>query len=287
MDSSKLPILLLGRTKTGKTSFKGQLYLRLINSDQTSINLAIDPEKRTAIEEAVRPLEDGNSVKRTASDINEETVLSLKFKDGRIVDIPWHDYAGEKVNEIVETRVVSEDWNTRVNASKHWMLFIHVGGLKKIDNPYTRPRKELKEPDNKEINGNNWCDTTFFIELVQILIYIKGLGMRKQIETPVLQVVLSRCDEIGLDEGGNPREELRKRLPLFVEFLETNWHPSKLSFIGLSPQEKELTETSEDDDFIFDGPDQFGYVILPDGTKSKDLTLAISNLVNMTDEDKN
>lgn len=280
MDTKKQSILILGRAKTGKTSFKAQLYGRLDNSDQTEMKLKETPSGMAAIDEAYKQIDNGCSVKRTASNTDEETSLLIEMKDESLVEIPWHDYAGEHIDKMVEGRSISKKWKKKIVASNHWMLFIYPGNLEKINNIYTRPR-EIKANQNKDFRLS---DTAFFIELLQMLLFIKDKGLSQKITTPVLQVVISRCDEIKLCKGKNPRKELKKRLPLLVDFLESMWGEKSISFIGLSPQEKELQENSHDEDFIINSPSEYGYVVLENGEQNKDLTLAISNLLNMNNE---
>lgn len=282
MNIKEQSILILGRTKTGKTSFKAQLYGRLENSENTEMKLIKTPSDITAIKEACNQLENGCSVKRTASNTDEETSLLIEMKDESVIEIPWHDYAGEHVDKMLDDRIINDKWKEKVVASNHWMLFIYPGNLEEIDNIYTRPRKaKATKIQNKDFKLS---DTAFFIELLQMLLFIKDKGLSQKIKTPILQVVISRCDEIGLYQDKKPREELRRRLPLLVGFLESMWDEKSISFIGLSPQEKELREDSQDEDFIINSPSEYGYVVLENGEQDKDLTLAISNLLNLNNE---
>jgi len=284
MNTKKQSILILGRTQTGKTSFKAQLYGRLENSEHTEMKLSEMPSDITAIKEACSQLEKGCSVKRTASNTDEETSLLIEMKDESVVEIPWYDYAGEHVDKMLDDRIINKRWKEKVVASNHWMLFIYPGNLKEIDNIYTRPRKiETNVTETPNIDFK-LSDTAFFIELLQMLLFIKDKGLSQKITTPVLQIVVSRCDEIGLCKGKNPREELRDRLPLLVDFLESMWDEKSISFIGLSPQEKKLEEDSNDESFIFEGPPAHGYIVLENGEQDKDLTLTISNLLNVNHE---
>lgn len=49
--------------------------------------------------------------------------------------------------------------------------------------------------------------------------------------------------------------------------------------MGLSALEKALSKTESNEEYATRGPEEFGYVILPDGKKDKDITLPIQRLM--------
>jgi len=88
-----------------------------------------------------------------------------------------------------------------------------------------------------------------------------------------MTVVLTCWDELNTEE--KPRDLLGKRLPFFLTFLESNWNAECLNIIGLSAQEFSLKVQENKEKYQIDGPEKFGYLILPDGRKTKDITLLI------------
>jgi len=64
---------------------------------------------------------------------------------------------------------------------------------------------------------------------------------------------------------------------MFWAFVRSNWCSPNV--IGLSALEKPLSKTDPDADYAIRGPEEFGYVILPDGERSNDITLPIKRLM--------
>lgn len=183
-----------------------------------------------------------------------------------------------------------------VQESSVWMLFIRLDKLKPIDSLLSRPQdniKRKKENENENVDFTyEISDYAFFVELLQILLYHRGISPLKNVENPALQVVLTFWDDLIDDENntdiGTPKEELIKVCPMLVEFITSTWDESKVSFMGLSPQEMSLAETIEDvsksekiQDFA-EAPEEFGYVIKDDGRREDDLTFLIHNATKLT-----
>jgi hypothetical protein len=70
---------------------------------------------------------------------------------------------------------------------------------------------------------------------------------------------------------------LEQRLPLFSSFVQSTW--AKPSVLGLSALERPLSPRERDMEYAARGPEQFGYVVLPDGEHMPDLTLPIQRLL--------
>jgi hypothetical protein len=47
---------------------------------------------------------------------------------------------------------------------------------------------------------------------------------------------------------------------------------------GLSSLGKTLRKDEPDDDYLNSGPEQFGYIVMPDGSRTPDLTAPIADL---------
>jgi hypothetical protein len=79
-------------------------------------------------------------------------------------------------------------------------------------------------------------------------------------------------------EGTTPEQVLRENLPLLAAFLRNNWdEPSRL-VLGLSATEVTLSKDSPNEDFIYKGAEQMGWVVTTDGKHTPDLTAPISQL---------
>ena len=64
---------------------------------------------------------------------------------------------------------------------------------------------------------------------------------------------------------------------MFRDFVASNWEDS--SVLGLSALARALDKHKPDEDYLTQGSEQFGYVVLEDGTHSPDLTLPIRELL--------
>ena len=77
-------------------------------------------------------------------------------------------------------------------------------------------------------------DQARLIELMQVLIYIWSTANQRSARLPPLGVLLTCWDE--MENPGRPIDELRKRLPMFAEFVASNWEKS--SVLGLSARRR-------------------------------------------------
>ena len=115
-----------------------------------------------------------------------------------------------------------------------------------------------------------------------MLLYAKGVGSTHPVSTPYLAIILSCWDEIKLPKKKKkllPIEVLTETMPLFAEFISTNWEESAYSVFGVSSLSKALSDKISDEDYLDNGPESFGYVILPDGNRDEDLTLPVAKIL--------
>ena len=108
-----------------------------------------------------------------------------------------------------------------------------------------------------------------------MLVYVQSTSDKRMGRLPRLAVLLTCWDEMEVQE--NPINVLRERLPMFGDFVASNWEDSLV--LGLSALERALDDQDPDEDYITHGSEQFGYVVLEDGTPSPDLTLPIRKLL--------
>ena len=118
-------------------------------------------------------------------------------------------------------------------------------------------------------------DQACLIELLQILAYIWSTSNDRLGRLPRLVVLLTCWDE--MESPGKPIDELSERLPMFGDFVASNWEDSLV--LGLSALGQALDNEEPDEDYIAKGSERFGYVVLEDGTRSSDLTLPIRKLL--------
>ena len=111
-----------------------------------------------------------------------------------------------------------------------------------------------------------------------MLVHIKGASFLIPDELPQLTIMLSCWDEYKAAhlEISEPDNALKGKMPLFHAFLRANWLKTKLNIIGLSSTGRKLDEKKPDEDYLDNGPENFGYWIHENGLEDIDLTGIIS-----------
>ncbi|MCB9304061.1 MAG: hypothetical protein H6566_25780 [Lewinellaceae bacterium] len=274
---TKNNILIIGGPNTGKTHFGAQLYGRL-NSRQ--FEFKIDPKYRpfdlTIFENALNNLYDGKRAAHTEAGANRSIELKVTNESGQEVVFTFPDYAGEQITSIVENRIVNNTWQSYIQKSTSWVLFIRLKELTPVEDIINKgiPSPEEIQKRKSQTPPIKISDVAFFTELLQTLVYVKGLSTFNKIDTPNLTVMLSCWDELNQPNDTVPSELLKQRLPMLFYFLVNNWQKNSLSVLGLSSTEKSLTD-DPDDEYIDKTPINFGYVINKNGKRENDLTLSI------------
>ena len=300
-------LLLLGGTKTGKTHYGGQ-FLRRLQKGQGELQMMGVPSDLTPFQEVNEALSQGKSGAHTPVIVYRESIWSIRQKDSMVdAELIWPDYGGEQLERLITQRQVSEEWVHRIRSSDGWLLFLRLKILPVLEDMLTRPRT-LDQMKRLGIEPNHIADGTLpdghaspedgvsllqsqslpplpaqvqFVELLQTLFFIKQVSTIQRLAYPPLTVVLSCWDELHdeTQDSSVPYRLLKVRLPFFARFIEANWVPDAIEVMGLSALGKSLRSDVVDEDFVDNGPERQGYCILPDGTKSSDLTLPISRLL--------
>ena len=269
-------ILIIGKPHAGKTTFLAQLHACLdISTGQFQLYKPV--ANLTPIIEALNRLADGEEVNATPTDKSTEIILPIKSGSENI-DLNCPDYGGEQINHIIENREVTEKWAALIKKSDNWVLFIRPSTISTgfdLSNKTIKP--EILESSNGEAKEYIISDQSSFIELLQIMLFIKGTDSHFKNSTTKLTIVLTCWDEVKGDE--TPKEKLKKSLPLFLNFIETNWEEEKLNIIGLSALGFNLKEKGNKEKYQSEGAEKFSFLIKADGTEIKDITQLISEVI--------
>jgi len=265
-------ILLIGKPGSAKSAFISQFYSRL-QKNKSALSLYKPVEDLSPISATREALADGEEPQTTPAEVNVTISLPIKMKDQNI-DLVCPEYGGEQVNAIVRNRELNKDWIASIEKSNNWVLFIRLnsinGALDITDVTYTKQQdqKSVSEVPDYEIS-----DQSFFIELLQFLLHSKKHDYHQFNLKVRLTVVLTCWDE--LQTTDKPLDILRIRLPLLLDFIESNWDATCLKVIGLSPQEFPLNTKENKEKYQIEGPENFGYLVFPNGERTKDITLLI------------
>lgn len=278
MESSNNNILIIGGPNSGKTHFGGQLYLRF-RCDEYNYRISTPPEDLTVFQEVVDCLYDGRSATHTNVDSHKNLSLEVVDSKGYVTSISFPDYGGEQVKQIVDNRQINELWRSQILGSNNWIFFIRLDEVTEIEDIVNRPLPESVSTKNNTDAVLKISDNAFFVELLQMLLFAKQVPLKQNITIPQLMVVLSCWDALKLDEGTTPVMLLKSKLPLFYEFVSNLWNEKDLDIVGLSSTGKTLSDKKSDDEYLSDSPENFGYIILPDGKKEKDLTILIGRTI--------
>lgn len=271
-------ILLLGESDVGKTHFGGQLLGRLAQ-EQGALRMMGSPQSLTAFEEVLGALNKGLSAEHTAFEQYHESRWPITDLQGRHIELVWPDYGGEQIRQIREKRSMSPEWRKRVIESEAWIIMVRIQHSELSDDIFSRPLAGL-------INAPK-ADATFamspqarLIEFLQWLMYVRATGTLAPVSEPRLMLLLSCWDELPEEQQSRPPAEiLASRMPLVSAFVGANWAPRAVRTLGLSALERPLSKDAPDQDYIDQGPENFGYMVREDGQRDKDLTLAIAPLV--------
>ncbi len=274
MSSSDNSILLIGESDVGKTHYGAQLLKRLMKRDgQLRMNGAatnLEP-----FESAMSCLDEGMAAGHTAASTYVDSIWPITDAQGRSAELIWPDYGGEQIKAISDTRRIPATWQSRVVSAPAWLLLIRLQKTRITADIFSRPLHALPIT-NTESHEIQISDQARLIELLQILLYIRGMVSTKPLVSPRLCVLLSCWDELGVEDA--PPDLLKSRLPMLSSFIHNTW--AKPSVLGLSALGQALSPRDPNDEYSNRGPEQFGYVVLPGGQHSPDLTLPIQFLLD-------
>lgn len=277
-------VLVLGATASGKSSYVGQLVLRTEHAPGGRLRAGQGLSSYGALQPVLEHLQLGIAPGHTEHGTYEESTLTLEDrKTGGQVRIVWPEFAGEQVEALARDRIVSPEWAGRVRTSDVWILFIRASHMFLPEDVLSRriaPTATGSPPAAAREEGTILSGQARLIELLQLLTFIRGLGGARPVEKPVLGVVLSCYDELADTSEKPPGEVLRDRLPLVSDFVCSMWAPESLLVFGIAALGRALDPVEPDVDFLTEGPEANGYLILPDGSPTPDLTLAVSLLMD-------
>ncbi|MGN8544845.1 hypothetical protein ACQPTN_07615 [Bradyrhizobium sp. 13971] len=266
-------ILLLGESGVGKTHYGAQLLNRLMNVEGV-LRMEGQSTNLLPFQSAMNSLQEGRAADHTATSTYSESVWPIKDGSGRHADLVWPDYGGEQIKRMIETRRIPNAWRERITTSPAWLMLVRLQALRIGDDIFSKPLAALRSSSAVAAEGPV-SDQARMIELLQMLLFVGSMGDRP-LERPRLVVLLTCWDELGFE--GAPKAVLKERLPLFWTFIRSSWGAPTV--LGVSALERPLSPNERDPDYVAKGPENFGYVVSADGSRSPDLTLPIQLLLD-------
>lgn len=269
-------ILIIGPPKSAKTTFLAQLYGRLL-AKKGVLSLLQAPTNIEGIKSAHDRLVHGLEAETTPATENLQVEIPVK-KDKSEFVLTCKDYGGEQVRDITQLMEYDPSWIKRAKENDRWVLFIRPSEL---SHQYDLSMKGFAEVDSETSNRlkQRASDQYHFIELIQALLHARGTGMKDIIKSPRLLIALTCWDE--LETQNTPLDVLNAKMPLFYQFIESNWEKNKFKIVGISAQGFPLDNDEAKDKYLDELPESFGYLVLEDGKEDTDLTKLIVEAMNL------
>ena len=266
-------ILLIGESDVGKSHYGGQLLKRLVQEDG-QIRMDGAATNLEPFQAVMARLDAGLSADHTPTATYHESRWPIIDSEEHKADLIWPDYGGEQIKKIIDEKRIPQEWISRIIQSSAWLLLIRLQKIRADDDIFSRPLASLAGVST-EAREAGLSDQARLIELLQMLTYICSTTNEHLDGLPRLVVLLTCWDE--MESPGKPIDEFYERLPMFGNFVASNWEDSVV--LGLSALGRTLDDQKPDEEYITEGSERFGYVVLEDGTHSPDLTQPIRELL--------
>lgn len=279
-NANNIHLALFGESDHGKSHYGAQLLAR-IEKETCQLKMRETPKDLSAFEGVRTRLNEGLPASHTASSVYQESVWPVVGENGLSLDLIWPDYGGEQIRHLIDSRLMGQEWLERVQSADAWILMIRPKLAKQDDDIFSRPLGHVRRPNPTSPNELHRSMQARLVELLQMLLYARNLQQVRPL--PALVVLLSCWDELGVEHGAKPDDELNKRLPLLSSFIGNRWG-SLAAVFGLSALGTALSSDRANVEFIDKGPENFGYVVDRDGIENSDLTLPIIRVAEMVRE---
>ena len=289
-----MDVLMLGGANTGKSTFLVQLYGRM-SARMGQLVSRSAPADLKPISDGLQQLASGIPLEHTRTSADHMMQhLPAATHGGRAVDFNIPEYAGETLEDLVKSHRIPEYWRPSITESGQWLLFVRLEQFGQLPELLSRPINEqeatLSPHEGDAVAGASTHsaaasddDTELpldmrLVELLQMLLHLRGARPRGEVSKPFLSVLLSCWDELGLTDQTSPASAAEERIPLLYSYVRSAWREDALEFLGLSSQGRSLTTGTPDEDFVDVGPEHHGYVVTGAGDRDPDLTRIVRAL---------
>ncbi len=283
MVSTERSILVLGLQNTGKSSYIGQVLLRLLARGENRLEITHSPPSGP-YQTLLQDLTSGLPPQHTPSDVYAETPIQLRDRErGESLVITWPEYAGEQLRRLVEDREVAPHWVQMARNSDIWLLLVRPTLARLPDDTITRgiPPQATDQPTQSDDNVDYLSVQAQLIEALQILSFLRKSPIYYTRNRPVLGVMITAIDDVADRKAGEQPDTLFEQiLPMLRQYIHTNWVPQARMVFGVSALGRELNPNEPDRSFQIQGPESHGYLVMPDGTETPDLTKALTLLLD-------
>lgn len=276
MTDPQRTLLLLGESDVGKTHYGAQV-LRRLNSGLGAFSLA-DAANLVPFRTALDKISQGLSAPHTPRTEYTQSHWTLRSNaDGSTTDLVWPDYGGEQVTAMVDNKSLPVAWRDKLASASGWIFMVRPSQVPLPEDILTRAAT-LPAVDGD--TDSTLSPQTKLVEILQMLRYKARAYLDHNWTPPPLAVLLSCYDELATDDP--PPVYCRAKLPMFYQYLRSNWPEGRVRILGLSPLGQPLSQTQPDENYAASGPETRGFVIDESGHKSDDLLTPVQWLLSVT-----
>ena len=278
MKHEPVSLLLLGESDVGKTHYGAQV-LRRLNAGSGAFEL-VNGANLKPFKDALDKISQGLSAPHTPRAESSESIWTLRQRsNGSNTDIIWPDYGGEQVSGIIDSKSLPAAWCDKLVRASGWIFMVRPSQVLLPEDILTRAMS-LPTVDNTE--NPTLSPQSKLIEILQMLRYKKQSYLEYKGMPPPIAVLLSCYDELTTDKS--PGAYCRANLPMFDQYLSSNWPREFRRIFGVSPLGQPLNHKQPDDDYVASGPEKKGFVIDEQGDdKTDDLLAPIEWLLSVSD----
>ena len=270
-------LLLLGESDVGKTHYGAQI-LRRLNVGRGAFEL-VEGTNLRPFKTALEKISQGLSAPHTPRAEYSESTWTLRERTSNSnLDIVWPDYGGEQVSGIVDGKSLPAAWRDKIINASGWIFMVRPSRVTIPEDILTRA---VSYPAVDEPESSTLSPQSRLIEILQIMQFRKQSFLQHKGPLPPLAVFLTCYDELDTEEP--PGAYCRAHLPMFLQYLSSNWPKERLRVFGISPLGQPLSPRQPDVAYAASGPETNGYVVNEQGEKTDDLLAPIEWLLSVSD----
>lgn len=275
--NDEIRIALFGESDHGKSHYGAQLLSR-IETEKCELKLRTASVDLSAYDDVRKKLNSGLLAEHTPSGMYKDNLWPVVDGKGRALDLTWPDYAGEQVKQVIDGRTMSQEWLERTQDADGWMLVVRPKLGKLNEDVFSKPLASLGKSSASSGAKPKRSTQARLVELLQMLVHARGL--RDRTALPPLVLLLSCWDELKLSKGTTPSQVIDNHMPLLASYVRCVW-ADRVLVLGLSALGVELSDKVPNEDFVDNGPENFGFVVKADGEEDSDLTIPLVRLADM------
>ena len=270
-------LLLLGESDVGKTHYGAQI-LRRLNVGCGAFEL-VDGANLEPFKTTLDKISQGLSAPHTPRAEYSESIWTLRRRSsGSNIDLVWPDYGGEQVSGIIDGKSMPAAWRDKIVKASGWIFMVRPSQVPLPEDILTRA---VSFPKVEGTANATLSPQSKLIEVLQMLQYKKRSYLDHKGMLPPLAVLLSCYDELATEEP--PVAYCRACLPMFDQYLSSNWPKDRLRIFGVSPLGQSLSPTNPDEDYAASGPEKRGFIVDEQGDKKENLLIPLEWLLSVSD----